>query len=201
MRLDGVHGFNRGLYPLLGGRIFDVGVQPDLESLRVPVAGLFGVPGVVGRHFLRHLCERAEGVQRVRDRGGVAVDDVSLVHRAHAVGVVDILHSGARSREALDAHLLRERHDVVLSGADPLRTDVQDLTVTDWMVEDAAADAIARFEDDRRHVALHELAGGGKACEPCADYDNIGGQAIGGGHRGLLLERHTGRIGQCGFEL
>jgi hypothetical protein len=40
-----------------------------------------------------------------------------------------------------------------------------------------------------------------RAREPGADYDYVGGQAIGGGHRGLLLERHRGRIGQDGSEL
>jgi len=176
VRLDRVHRFNYGLYTLLSRRVLDIRVHPDLKRLGVPISCVLGVPWIGRRYLFRHLRERAHCVQRLDQRSRVAsVWDVTIVNGTDAVQIVDVFHSCTGSREPLYAHLIGECHHVVLTWTHPLRSDVDHLTVTDWMVQDTPADPVSRLEHDRGNVSLHEFARSRQPGESGADHDYVNG--------------------------
>ena len=62
-------------------------------------------------------------------------------------------------REGVDAELAGERRDPLLGRADPLAADLDHLALADLLVEQPAADAVARLDHDRLRPG-GERAGG-----------------------------------------
>ena len=72
-------------------------------------------------------------------------------------------------REGLDAQLAGERRDPLLGRADPLAADLDHLAVADLLVEQPAADPVARLDHDRLCPGGEEPTGGDEPGEPGAD--------------------------------
>ena len=70
--------------------------------------------------------------------------------------------------------LLGERGEAVLRRPDPLAADLHDLAVAEVLVQQPAADAIARLEHDHRGAAGQQVAGRHEAREPGADDGHVG---------------------------
>jgi hypothetical protein len=77
-------------------------------------------------------------------------------------------------REGVDAHVLGQRGDAVLGGADELGAALGDDAVAQVDVDHAPAHAIARLEHDDRPAGGDDVARGGQAGEPGADDDDVG---------------------------
>jgi hypothetical protein len=71
--------------------------------------------------------------------------------------------------EGGDPELSGERRDPLLGRPDPLAADLDHLAVADLLVEQAAADAVARLEHDRPLAGGGNPAGGDKPGEARSD--------------------------------
>jgi hypothetical protein len=85
-----------------------------------------------------------------------------------------------------DAHLGRELEQRGLRRPHPLAADFDHLAARELVVQDSAADAVARLEDERLASERLELEGRRQAREPCTDDRDFGGSRAafrGRGHR------------------
>ena len=75
--------------------------------------------------------------------------------------------------KGLHAELARERGEPVLRGPDPLAANLDDLAVSDVVVEEPAAHPVAGFEHDHGCPAGCERAGGGEPGQARAHDDHV----------------------------
>jgi hypothetical protein len=61
----------------------------------------------------------------------------------------------------------------MLARAEPLASDLHHLSVAELVIQDPAADAVARLEDDDRSSARAQLARGDEAREARPDHDHV----------------------------
>ena len=142
----------------------DVGELPCLEGLRIPLLGARRRPWRIERDRLGHVVEledRLLGLDRTR---GVGRHRAERARRAVAggrpVAEVDVV-AGVVGRERFDAHVLGQRGDTVLGGADELGAALGDDAVAQVDADHAPAHAVARLEHDDRPAGGDEVARGG----------------------------------------